>query len=747
MPQPSKINSSNLLVRLIKGGLIVCLFMPLIINQSFIFPFIFPKQIFFQIVVGILLGLYFFLALRDPQYRPRFSKLFWAIVAYLSVVVLSSVFGANTSLSFWSNYERMAGVISLWHYFAFLFIVFNVFKNKEDWYLFFDFSVIASVLEAFYGLGQFAGVKAWLHSGGARVDGTIGNASFLAGYMLINALFAFWLMLEKKNIGWRIFYAVAIILDLFVLYVSQTRGAILALLVGVFVLAIFFIFASSESLSQLPFKHPQRLKKYFIGVLVIFILAGGIIWLNRDSNFVKSQPTLSRLTQISLQEGTTQTRLMAWQMTLKGFIERPIFGWGPENYYIVFNKYYNPNLYPVESWFDRSHNAYLDVLINTGIVGLAAYLSIFVLAFWYLWRSWRTRKINYQTLAIFSVIVLAYGIQNITLFDTQVTLLMIFSILAFITFLSVDFLPPQEKSGKPVRLNFISISITALVMILLIYFLNIKPALVNMQGIDVLVSLQQNNIAQAMDIYKQVYNKGTFGLPEISFQMEQSSFSFLGSTQIPDETKKQLIALIVDGMKKSLEMEPLNVRLMMMLGNFYMASLQYEPSLINEADTLLQKALELSPERQELLFSISQLKAYEGKIGEILPLLKKAVELNDQAPQSHWNYGLMAIVLNEKSLGESEIKRAKELGFAYNVAAMKQLISAYMQTLDRQKMMALYQEWIGLDPTNPDAYLNLAATFYQLGEKENARDFALKAAQLDPTLKDRVDQFIKALGF
>lgn len=404
-------------------------------------------------------------------------------------------------------------------------------------------------------------------------------------------------------------------------------------------------------------------------------------------------------------------------------------------------------MYPVESWFDRSHNAYLDVLINTGVVGLAAYLSIFALAFWYLWRSWRTRKINYQTLAIFAVIVLAYGIQNITLFDTQVTLLMIFSILAFITFLSVDFLPPQEKSGKPVRLNFISISLTALVMIFLIYFLNIKPALVNMQGIDVLISLQQNNIAQAMDIYKQAYNKGTFGLPEISFQMEESSFRFLGSTQIPDETKKQLIALVIDGMKKSLEMEPLNVRFMLMLSNFYMASLQYEPSLINEADTLLQKALELSPERQEIFFSLGQIRAYQGRISEVLPLFKKAVELNEKVAQSHWNYGLMAIVLDQKSLGEAEIKRAKELGYSYDAAAMKQLISAYMQTKDRQKMMAVYQEWIGLDPTNPDVYLNLAATFYQLDEKENARDFALKAVQLDPTLKDRVDQFIKALGF
>lgn len=747
MKQPAKTYSADLLVRLIKIGLIACLFMPLIIGNQFIFPFIFPKQVFFQIVVEVLLGLYFILALKEPQYRPRFSKILWALVAYFSILVLSSVFGANTYHSFWSNYERMAGVISLLHYFTFLFIAVNVLKTKKDWYLFFDFSIIVSVLEALYGLGQFVGIQAWIHGGGARVDGTIGNASFLAGYLLINALFAFWLMLEKENLGWRIFYAAAIVLNIFILYESQTRGALLALLAGIFILAMFFIFASRQSLAQLPLRQPLRLKKYVIGTLGLLILGVGIIWLNRDSHFVTSRPTLKRMTHISLQEATSQTRLMAWQMTFKGFVERPIFGWGPENYYIVFNKYYNPNLYPVESWFDRSHNAYLDVLINTGIVGLITYLSVFVLAFWYLWRSWRQQKINYQTFAIFVVILLSYGIQNITLFDTQVTLLMIFSILAFITFLSADFLPVEQTLGKPLRPNFISISLMALVMILLVYFVNIKPALANMKGIDILFLLQQNQLSQALEKYKEVYNTGTFGLPEVSFQLENLAFRFLGSSQIPEQDKKALIATTVEGMKKSLEMEPLNVRFMLMLGNFYLSSLQYEPAFVNEADALLQKAQTLSPQRQEVLFSLGQLRAFQGRNDEALSSFKKAVQLNEAASLSHWNYGLIAIVLNQKDLGEAEIKKARDLGFNYDSVAIKQMISAYMQTRDRQKMMALYQEWIQLDPTNTDAYLNLAATFYQLGENENAKTYALKAAELDPTLKDRVDQFIKALGF
>ena len=204
------------LLTIIKTGLFASLFMPLIVSGTFIFPYIFPKQILFQIVVEIIFALYLFLALREPTYRPRSSWLFKAILIYFVVMVLSSVFGVNTYHSFWSNYERMAGLVSLFHYLGFLFVAVNVFKRKENWHTFFDCSVIASVLEALFGFAQMLGIFA--SSGGVRIDGTIGNASFLAGYLLINAFFAFWLMLEKRDMVWRSFYIFAIVINLFIMY-------------------------------------------------------------------------------------------------------------------------------------------------------------------------------------------------------------------------------------------------------------------------------------------------------------------------------------------------------------------------------------------------------------------------------------------------------------------------------------------------------------------------------------------------
>ena len=73
MSKSAKTYQSSWLLPSIKIGLFAALFMPLIVNGSFIFPYIFPKQAFFQIVVEIVFALYLFLAFKDSNYRPRSS--------------------------------------------------------------------------------------------------------------------------------------------------------------------------------------------------------------------------------------------------------------------------------------------------------------------------------------------------------------------------------------------------------------------------------------------------------------------------------------------------------------------------------------------------------------------------------------------------------------------------------------------------------------------------------------------------
>src|SRR3990167_9299296 len=68
------------------------------------FPFITGKNFFFRIFVEILFGLWAAAAIFDKKYRPGASPIFWAVLATVGVLALSTIFGENPYHSFCSNY-------------------------------------------------------------------------------------------------------------------------------------------------------------------------------------------------------------------------------------------------------------------------------------------------------------------------------------------------------------------------------------------------------------------------------------------------------------------------------------------------------------------------------------------------------------------------------------------------------------------------------------------------------------------
>ena len=184
----------------------------------------------------------------------------------------------------------------------------------------------------------------------------------------------------------------------------------------------------------------------------------------------------------------------------------------------------------------------------------------------------------------------------------------------------------------------------------------------------------------------------------------------------------------------------------MMLASVYLSAASPDNDYLAQADALLQRALELSPTRQELYFYIGQIRMYQNRPAEALALFKRAVELNDKVALSHWNLGVIAIGVGEKALGEAEIAKAKELGRGNSVADKKQLINAYKRVKDWPRIIELYGEWIKLAPNDAAPYAGLAATYAEMGDKQKAKELALQAVIIDPAYKDQSEQFIKSLG-
>src|SRR3989344_5477331 len=161
---------------------------------------------------------------------------------------------------------------------------------------------------------------------GQRFAGSLGNPAYLGSYMLFSLFFAGFLISGKGvKFGERLaLISLSILFFAFFLF-AQTRGAFLGLIVSVVVFLLFY-----------AFKNSVHRRSLIITALILTLLFSTLIYF-RESPAIKNMPVIGRLLRVSVFDRSVQSRLWVWQTAYEGWKERPILGWGPENFTKVFN--------------------------------------------------------------------------------------------------------------------------------------------------------------------------------------------------------------------------------------------------------------------------------------------------------------------------------------------------------------------------------------------------------------------------
>ncbi len=243
----------------------------------------------------------------------------------------------------------MEGLITFLHLGAYFLIVSTVFNTERLWNWFWNTTLAASLIMVLYGFLQLSGAIK-INQSNVRLDGTFGNATYLAVYMLLHIFIAVFLTLSGRHFLYvpqlsslknKLIAGIPLILlQAFILYKTATRGSLLGLIAAVFVTSVLLVLFAK--------RHP-RLRKVSLGFIVAVIVLFGAWFAGvKNSQFVKNSPTLNRFAEISLNDRTTLSRFELPKMAMKGVKERPILGWGQENFNYIFNKYYSPQLYGQE---------------------------------------------------------------------------------------------------------------------------------------------------------------------------------------------------------------------------------------------------------------------------------------------------------------------------------------------------------------------------------------------------------------
>jgi len=259
-----KLDFNTFLLYSIIAGIFIVPFIPLYVSKSMFFPFITGKNFAFRILIELLLGGWLMLMWRDLRYRPRFSWILVAYIIFLAITTIADLFGENLFRSFWSNFERMDGLVGYLHFFAYFLIISSVLNTEKLWTRFFQTTLGASVIIAIYSFVQLSG-NIVINQGGVRIDATLGNASYLGLYALFHIFIALLLLVQEKKYTYlKFIYGGLAILNLIVLVNTATRGAVMGLIGGVLLSVILVILFEKKHL---------LLRKIAIGFMIAVVFS------------------------------------------------------------------------------------------------------------------------------------------------------------------------------------------------------------------------------------------------------------------------------------------------------------------------------------------------------------------------------------------------------------------------------------------------------------------------------------------
>lgn len=719
----------NIILWIIKISLFAAPFIPLFIAKGLFFPFITGKAFIFRIIVEIIFFAWLYLVIFYKEYRPHKNLLLIAVGLFILIVALATIFGVNPTRSFWSNFERMEGLVTYLHLFAYFLVLGNVFQ-KKDWMIFLNLFVVSGLFEDIYALLQKLGYIVSPQSG-FRPDGTIGNAAYLAAYLIFILGFCLLLLFYSKNKAAKVFYGFAGLFTAMVIYFTASRGPILAILAGAVLAGVLYLFFKKAESEK-----GKKYKKIFLISVGVLLVMAGIIWFLKDSKFVKNSEVLSRLTSLSFSERTITSRFTIWGMSWQGFKERPILGWGPDNYEVVFSKYYQPELWLQEPWFDRSHNIVFDWLINAGLLGLLAYLSIFFSALYLLWKNYLKKILSIEITILITVLFAVYFLQNLFIFDNLATYMSFFAILAFIYSVSIAGKKQEPADNKAVsNAKFLLASLLVPVFALAIYFINIKSIFSNYYLLQALRDQRQGqSVAVIFDDFKRFLAfSAPLGRQEARELLSNFGSLVVSSGQIGPAFKSEVARRTIEEGKKSVEENILNPRPYLFLGNVYKAA-----GIEDEALRFFNKALELSPKKQQIYFEIADVYVQKQDYKNAIPILEKALSLDPQFPHARLNLAANYIANGEQDKAD---KLLIEFFGTADVSDMI-LVKAYSAVKDYKRLAKVWEAFVKGDSLNVEYRKSLAGAYLLLDQKSEAIQALKQAAQAIPSFKQEAEYYI-----
>jgi putative inorganic carbon (hco3(-)) transporter len=307
---------------------------------------------------------------------------------------LASVLAVITSVDIETSLKSLKKLFQ----FAVFFWVANTVENERQKELLIKLLIFSGIMASILGFSQ-----AWTNVVGlqTRVSGTMSIYMTFAGILMLVGLLALGRVLFNNAKETWVMGAVGVIS--FCLLLTLTRQAWLGFFVGILTLTIFWN------------------KKYLLTIPFIMI---GLLLFSPES--VKDR----LFSLIDLKDWTLQARLYLWRGGMEIFKDYPITGCGFKCVDILHTQYPDPSGYIAR--LKGMHNNVVQILVDTGIIGLGTWLSIWVAYCLNIYKKWDQLTTNDNTKALtmgsLAAVLgfLAGGLFETNFYDSEVVMLLYF---------------------------------------------------------------------------------------------------------------------------------------------------------------------------------------------------------------------------------------------------------------------------------------------------------------------------------
>ena len=648
----------------------------LIYIPGFTFPGSFPKAIFLYIAISIILIAWLINIYNSGVVVFKKNWITIAVFVYILVLFIGGVASGHFEESFFGAISRMTGIATMLYISLWYLIASSVLKPRHFTYVFrallFSGAILAVI--SFLGLNGF-GLKAFsfLEQGGSLFS----NNTFSGIYYVFAFFFGVILFIKEKSLKWRISYALSMLIiltnpDIFNFQIWQNIGMIKeifshpSLVLGTARASAAVMGLGIILTLVLYVIHRVRVSALVKGALfsfIIVVLTGVSLWFvgstiaqrGFGADFFASQNDVHRPT--------------AWKQVASGFSNRPLLGYGINNIEYAFQDTLGPEIPFIkgDKWFDKAHNIWLDLTLETGILGVLSVIILFILVCWYSFKHYRDTRDFSAPLVL--LLLILHLIQIQTSFNITTSLFMIFILFAYVSSFSRE----DISYSVPYRTRSIILWVGAVLIIGAMIFTAIIPAKHSRELVGALTSA---NFEKRMNMYKSSHSIYGYPADYAYFVTERFTNAWLENPAIFDNpTAREGIATeynaMIDLYEAHYNQYRDNLRYNMNYANNIFIARLFGVDHLDRAGELIARAQELSTRIPQVFWLASLHAKYTGNEELAFEEALKAIALCEAVRAK----------FDENQLGEFCGVSYSLRGFLEKTKGLKNKLYSHLQTI------------------------------------------------------------------